>query len=170
MAQDPTHYWEQLERLEKLIRASEFKAGVIFSFHSLILGLFVDRLDYFQTLFQRHFIFVILIVLWLIFVIISVYYCFRCFMPRMELKYPKNVFFFMDAVHAFGDYEAYTKYLLKICEDEERLYAQLAQQIHVESKIINEKFTSVQKSLKFFGVSFVFVLLTIILWLAFLII
>lgn len=43
MAQDPNNYWEQLERLEKLIRASELKAGVIFSFHSLILGLFVDR-------------------------------------------------------------------------------------------------------------------------------
>ena len=41
MAHDPNNYWEQLERLEKLIRASELKAGVIFSFHSLILGLFV---------------------------------------------------------------------------------------------------------------------------------
>ena len=48
--QDPNNYWEQLERLEKLIRASELKAGVIFSFHSLILGLFVDRLDFFKPL------------------------------------------------------------------------------------------------------------------------
>ncbi len=35
MRQDPNNYWEQLERLEKLIRASELKAGIIFSFHSL---------------------------------------------------------------------------------------------------------------------------------------
>jgi len=38
--QDPNNFWEQLERLEKLIRSSELKAGIIFSFHSLILGLF----------------------------------------------------------------------------------------------------------------------------------
>ena len=36
MSHDTNDYWEQLERLEKLIRASEFKAGVIFSIHSLI--------------------------------------------------------------------------------------------------------------------------------------
>ena len=42
---DPNNYWEQLERLEKLIRASELKAGVIFSFHSLVLGLFFDRFE-----------------------------------------------------------------------------------------------------------------------------
>ena len=34
MSQDSNNYWEQLERLEKLIRASELKAGVVFSFHS----------------------------------------------------------------------------------------------------------------------------------------
>ena len=45
MRQDPNNYWEQLERLEKLIRASELKAGIIFSFHSLILGLFIDRIE-----------------------------------------------------------------------------------------------------------------------------
>ncbi len=164
MAQDPNNYWEQLERLEKLIRASELKAGVIFSFHSLILGLLVDRLDYFQQLFQKSPFFSVLMVLWLVFVIISIYYSFRCFMPRMELKYPKNVFFFMDAVRAFGGIEEYTKKLIEVCEEEEILYAQLSQQIHVESKIIDQKFRSVQLSLKFFGLSFVFVFLILLLW------
>lgn len=165
MAHDPNNYWEQLERLEKLIRASELKAGVIFSFHSLILGLFVDRLDYFQQLFQKSPVFIVLLVCWLLFVFISIYFCFRCFMPRMELKYPKNVFFFMDAVRAFGNAEEYTKKLLEICEDEQALAEQLSQQIHVESKIIDKKFASVQKSLKCFGISFIFAILILLLWL-----
>jgi len=163
--QDPNNYWEQLERLEKLIRASELKAGVIFSFHSLILGLFVDRLDYFQKLFVAHPVFIVLIALWLLFVLISIYYSFRCFMPRMELSYPKNVFFFKDAVNAFGDNEAYSKKLMEICDSQETLYSQLSQQIHVESVIIEKKFVSVQKSLKCFGISFVFVMLILIIWL-----
>ena len=163
--QDPNNYWEQLERLEKLIRASELKAGVIFSFHSLILGLFVDRLDYFQKLFEAHVIFIILVALWLIFVLISVYYSFKCFIPRIELAYPKNVFFFRDAASAYGDVEGYTKKLIDICGSEEELYAQLAQQIHVESVIITKKFESVAKSLKCFGISFAFVMVILIIWL-----
>ena len=60
MAQDSNNYWEQLERMEKLIRAAEVKAGVVFSFHSLILGLFVDRMDYFQGIFEKSIAFFII--------------------------------------------------------------------------------------------------------------
>ena len=93
MIQDSNNYWEQLERLEKLIRASELKAGIIFSFHSLIIGLFVDKLEQFRPIFESNVIFVIVGFLWIICVLISIYYCFKCFKPQMELKYDKNVFF-----------------------------------------------------------------------------
>ena len=165
MSQDPNNYWEQLERLEKLIRASELKAGVIFSFHSLILGIFVDRLEYFQQLFQKSPILITLLVIWLLCVFISIYYCFRCFMPRMEIKYPTNVFFFRDAVRSFGDIEEYSKKLIDVCTDEEVLYTQLSQQIYIESKIIDKKFISVQRSIKFFGLSFIFAIIIVLLWL-----
>lgn len=164
MKQDPNNYWEQLERLEKLIRASELKAGVIFSFHSLILGLFVDRIDFFKPLLVDNILFLVFTSLWLLFVLISIYYCFKCFIPRMELKYDDNVFFFIDAVRAFGTSEEYTKKLMEICGSEEELYSQLSQQIHAESKIIEEKFGSVKKSLKSFAISFIFVILTLVTW------
>ena len=114
MAQDPNNYWEQLERMEKLIRASEVKAGVIFSFHSLVLGLFVDRMDYLQTIFQQSQAFVVLTVLWMGTVIASIYYCFKCFRPQIETKYEKNVFFFQDAVRSFGDVDQYSKTLMDV--------------------------------------------------------
>ena len=164
MKQDPNNYWEQLERLEKLIRASELKAGVIFSFHSLILGLFVDRLDFFKPLLTGNVVFIVLTSLWLLFVLLSIYYCFKCFIPQMELKYDPNVFFFMDAVKAFGSAEEFSKKIIEVCGSEEELYLQLSQQIHVESKIIDEKFNSVKKSLKSFAVSFIFVILTLVTW------
>ncbi|WP_372945668.1 Pycsar system effector family protein [Muriicola sp.] len=163
--QDPNNYWEQLERLEKLIRASEFKAGVIFSFHSLILGLFADRLDAFQPSFETNIWFTVFAFLWLLCVLISTFFCFKCFMPQMEMKYDDNVFFFLDAVKAFGSSEEYTKKLLEICSSEEELYSQLAQQIHAESKIIADKFASVHKALRFFALSFVFAMLGLIFWL-----
>lgn len=165
MKQDSNNYWEQLERLEKLIRASELKAGIIFSFHSLILGLFVDKLSYFQEIIQGSLLLIILVSLWLVFVLVSIFYCFKCFMPRMESKYKKNVFFFKDAVYSFGNKKEYSEKLMKVCGDEHEMYEHLSLQIHAESKIIDKKFTCVQKSIKFFGLSFIFIILIVITYL-----
>ncbi len=164
MRQDPNNYWEQLERLEKLIRASELKAGIIFSFHSLIIGLFIDRIEQFQPIIQTSKVFVVIAFLWMACVLVSIYYCFKCFKPQIELKYEKNVFFFRDAVYAFGDVKAYSKRLMEICQGEE-IYEQLSQQIHIESKIIDQKFLCVHKSIKFFGLSFIFVIIALAFWL-----
>lgn len=161
ISQDPNNYWEQLERLEKLIRASELKAGIIFSFHSLILGLFVDKIEQFRPLFESSKIIIALAVFWIICVLISIYYCFKCFRPQIELKYGKNVFFFRDAVYSFGDIKEYTKKLKEICANEDELFEHLAQQIHVESKIIDQKFICVNNSIRFFGLSFIFVMMAI---------
>ena len=158
MRQDPNNYWEQLERLEKLIRASELKAGIIFSFHSLVIGLFIDRIEQFQPIITSSKVFLVISFLWMACVLVSIYYCFKCFKPQIELKYDKNVFFFRDAVYGFGNVKEYTKKLLEICDSETELYEQLSEQIHIESKIIDQKFICVQKSIKFFGLSFIFVL------------
>ena len=164
MIQDPNNYWEQLERLEKLIRASEFKAGVTFSFHGIILGLFIDRLEQLHPIFIEGKVFVFLAVLWMISILISIFYCFKCFKPRIELKYDKNVFFYRDAVHAFGSIEEYTNRLQDVMIDKELIFNQLSQQIHVESKIIDQKFKSVQNAIKYFGFSFIIALVTLSIW------
>jgi len=163
MKQDSNNCWEQLERLEKLIRASELKAGIIFSFHSLILGLVADRLGFFNQIFTDSILLIVLSILWICSVLISVFFCFKCFRPRIELKYDPNVFFFKNAVNKFGDVKEYSKKLLEVCGNEEELCTQLSQQIHVESKIIDQKFNSVNQSLKYFALSIIFVILILVL-------
>jgi len=163
--QDPNNYWEQLERLEKLIRASELKAGVIFSFHSFIMGHFLDRLDYFYGLFENDRLFFVVSGLWMVFVVISIYYCFKCFMPRIMSKFPKNVFFFKDAAHSFGSIEDYTKKVIDTCQTNETLFEQLGNQIYIESVIIEKKFSSVHRSIQFFGFSLVFIIILVVIWL-----
>ncbi|MBT8271223.1 MAG: hypothetical protein KJO25_04170, partial [Bacteroidia bacterium] len=144
MKQDPVNYWEQFERLERLIKASELKAGLIFSFHGLILGLFFDRINNFQPLFEESIAFKILTFTWLIFILISIFFSVKCFIPRMELKYDRNVFFFGDIVHEFDDVKSFSETFIDICGDEDQLYHQLAEQIHAESKIIDYKFRCVK--------------------------
>ena len=151
--QDPNNYWEQLERLEKLIRAAEFKAGVIFSFHSLIVGLLFERLEDIRPVLLESKLLMIFCGVWLVVVLISVFHCFKCFRPQIEMKYNSNVLFFRDAVYAFGDIDEYTDKIIEIFGKEEDFYRQLAEQIHAESKIIDQKFKSVHSAIKYFALS-----------------
>ena len=162
--QDSNNYWEQLERLEKLIRAAELKAGIVFSFHSLILGLFVDKLEQLKPFFQESIILVIIAFLWMFSVMISIFYTFKCFKPQIELKYDKNVFFFRDAVYSFGGIREYTKRLKDVCSSDE-IFEHLSQQIHVESKIIDQKFICVHRAIKFFALSIIFIIMALAYWL-----
>lgn len=164
MTQDTNNYWEQLERLEKLIKASELKAGVLFSFHSLILGLFVDRISNFERIFTENVVFIVFALLWVVCVTISIYYCFKCFQPNMQLKYDTNVFFFRDAANEFKDSKKYVRAITKICETNEEIVKHLSYQIHAESVIIDKKFYNVRKAIKFFILSFIFVVLMMSLW------
>ncbi len=165
MTQDPTNYWEQLERLEKLIRASELKAGVIFSFHGLVLGIIVDRLEQLELVLTGRPVFIVLAVIWMILVFISIFCSFKCFNPQMEMKYERNVFFFRNAAGAYGSIEEYTKSLMDVCGDTGLLVKQLAHQIHAESKIIDVKFKNVQKAIRYFGFSFAVLILMLFIWL-----
>lgn len=82
----------------------------------------------------------------------------------MELKNEENVFFFRDAAYKFGNIKQYSKKLMQVCETEVEMLNQLSQQIFVESKIVNQKFISVQKAIKSFALSFVFVMLILVFW------
>jgi hypothetical protein len=164
MIQDTNNYWEQLERLEKLIRASELKAGILFSFHSLILGLFVDRISNFEHIFKANLLFVVFALVWMLCVVISIYYCFKCFQPNMQTKYRKNVFFFKDAAHEFENPEEFVEEITKICKTNDEVVKQLSYQIHAESVIIDKKFYNVKKAIQFFLLSFIFIILMMSLW------
>lgn len=56
------------------------------------------------------------------------------------------------------------KKIMEVCNSEE-IYEQLSQQIHIESKIIDQKFISVHKSIKFFGLSIIFVIVALAFYL-----
>jgi len=165
MKRDPNNYWEQLERLEKLIRASELKAAIILSFHSLIIGLFFDNLGMLESTFGRNAIFISLVSAWLLLGSISLYFALKCFIPQLEVKFDKNVFFFRDAAHAYGTIDEFTKKVIEVFDEEDELFKQLGEQIFIESMIIDEKFISVQRSIKFLGLSFIFVVSLLGYWL-----
>jgi len=162
--QDPGVYFRQLGRLEKLNKSSEVKAGVVFSFHSLIIGLFADRMDYFKVLFDENPLILIIVILWIVSTLISIFFAFKCFKPIIiNLKYDDNVFFFGDVISKFKSVDDYVDRVIDVGEDKLELFVQLAQQMHVESTIVATKFKNVQNAIKFFMFSVLFIVVALII-------
>ena len=154
--------FRDIQSLCAFVRFWKWKIPTFDSFHSLILGFFADRLDSIETVLQENNVFIVLLVFWFVAVVTSIYYCFRCFKPHMELNYDKNVFFFKDAVDKFGDVKEYSKELMKVCATEKQIVQKLSEQIHAESVIIDRKFYNVKRASQFFIISFLVLILALL--------
>lgn len=148
-------YIETLKHLTNLNRASEIKAGLILSFYGLLLGVVFQYLSQIVSQIDDKLIFVSFLVSWLILIAISIYWSFRCFMPHIEGKYKRNVFFFNDAIMHYGSIEDYSKMFYEVASNQENLYDQLGQQIYIHSKIVAQKIRDVNRSVKYLAVSFI---------------
>lgn len=155
------HYWGTIDYISSLVKASEIKAGLILSFYGILLNLIYQSFPSIYNLSQSNYILYVLGGGWIIVTIVSIYYSIKCFMPRIETKYEKNVFFFGDVISAFGNEKQFAKTFFEISVDEDRLFDQLGQQIFILSKIAAAKFKNVNRSLQFLGLG----LLIIMIWL-----
>jgi hypothetical protein len=156
------HYWGTINYIFSLIRASEIKAGLILSFYGIILNFMYQSLQSIMAEVQNQIGFYILSGLWFCSTVISVYYSIRCFMPRIEGKYDKNIFFFGDVISSFGTIHEFSKTFFEISLDEDRLFDQLGQQVYINSKIAAGKFKNINQSLRFLAIGLFLMLILII--------
>jgi len=156
------HYWGSISYVSSLIKASEIKAGLILSFYGILLNFVYQNINLVLDQFDDNTITYVLLVLWFSCVVISIYYGIRCFMPRIESKYEKNIFFFGDVITKFGDIKEFSRTFFSISVDEDQLFDQLGQQIFINAKIANLKFKNVQKALKFLAIQFILLLILVI--------
>ncbi len=156
------HYWGSISYVSSLIKASEIKAGLILSFYGILLNFVYQNLDLVLGHFDDNTIIYILLTVWFCCAVISMYYSIRCFMPRIESKYDRNIFFFGDVISKFGDIKEFSRTFFNISVDEDQLFDQLGQQIFINAKIANLKFKNVQKSLKFLAIQVALLLLIIV--------
>ena len=155
------HYWGAINYIFGLIKASEIKAGLILSFYGIVLNLIYQGFGSTIGSLQEDELFLALLMLWFNATVISIYFSFRCFMPRIESNYEKNVFFFGDIISSFGDIKSYSRTLYEISTDELKLFEQLGEQIFINSKIASEKFKNVNHSLRYLSISLILLLLIV---------
>lgn len=156
------HYWGALNNLIGLIKASELKAGLILSFFGIIFNFVYQNIERVkESLNDFSFLYVILS-LWLLSTLISIYHSVSTFIPRIEKNYAPNIFFFGDIISKFGDIKEYSAEFLKTSVDKEKIYDQIGQQIYVNAKITTLKFKRVNASIKYLVISLIFLGLLIL--------
>ncbi len=156
------HYWGSINYVQSLIRASELKAGLILSFYGILMNFIYQTFVVINMDSSFQIVLYILLGIWFCCTVASIYFAVRCFIPRMEIKYEKNPFFFQDVISRFGSIKQFSKTFHEISTDEDALFDHLGQQIYIISKIAAIKFKNVQRSLQFLAYELVVLLLIII--------
>ena len=106
------HYWGTISYLTSLIKASELKAGLILSFYGILLNFIYQGTENFSNDLTNDTILYILIGSWILCTSASIFYCVRCFIPKIEDKFSKNMFFFKDIISQSGDIKEFSKTFL----------------------------------------------------------
>lgn len=147
------HYWGSINYVLGLIRASEVKAGLILTFYGILLNFIFQQIGLLMTGGPREIVLYTLLGAWFLCTATSIYFSIRCFMPRLEGSFDKNVFYFGDVITKFGTIKEFSKIFYNISLNEEELFDQLGQQIYIISKIAALKFKYVNRSLRFLAFS-----------------
>lgn len=153
------HYWHTINYFVGLIKSSELKAGLILSFYGIILNFIYRNANPILEQFSNQIPIYILLGLWLLCTMISIYYSIRTFIPRIESNYEDNVFFFGDIISKYGDIKGFSKTFYNTSIDKEKRYDQMGQQIYINAKIAATKFKNVNFSLRYLAIGLILLLI-----------
>lgn len=154
------HYWGSIQYISSLIKASELKAGLILSFYGILLNFVFQSMSTLLLAVHNALLFYMLIGVWFCCTAGSIFYCVRCFIPKIEGKYDKNVFFFGDVISKFGSIKEFSKTFYNVSVDEEKLFGQLGEQIYIISKIAAWKFRNVTRAIRLLGIGLMVLLIS----------
>ena len=154
------HYWGTINYVSNLIKASEIKAGFILSFYGILLNFMYQNAQIIDTTQANKIIFYALLFLWFCCTVSSIYFSVKCFIPRIEAKYDKNILFFNDIVSKYGTIDEFSKTFFEVSLDEDHIFKHLGHQIYINAKIATMKFKDVNQSIRLLAIS-IFILLTL---------
>lgn len=143
------HYWGSINYVFSLIKASEIKAGLILSFYGILLNIIYQNIATVLQDESSNLAVFILLGTWVLCTAISIYYSVRCFIPKIEANYDRNIFFFGDIISKFGTIREFSQTFYNISLVEEELFDHLGQQIFIISKISAYKFKCVNLAIRF---------------------
>jgi len=156
------HYWGSLSHISNLVKASEIKAGLILSFYGILLNFVYQSVTTWLDASISSVLWYVLFSTWITTTIISIFFCVRCFMPRIEGDYDDNVLFFGDITTKFGTIKEFSRTFYRVSIDEEKLFQQMGEQIYINAKIAGWKFDNVKKAIRFLAISLVMLAMVLV--------
>lgn len=156
------HYWGSINYVTGLIKASEIKAGLILTFYGILLNFIYQSWGMLIIEVSNDLLFYVLIGLWFCSTAASIFYSVRCFMPKIEGNYDKNIFFFGDVISKFGNIKQFAKTFYSISLDEDKLFEQLGEQIYIISKIAAWKFRNVKRAILLLALGLFLLLIVVV--------
>ncbi len=156
------HYWGSINYVTGLIKASEIKAGLILTFYGILLNFIFQSWSMLVNEVSNDLLFYILIGLWFSCTAASIFFSVRCFIPKIEGNYDKNIFFFGDVISKFGNIKQFAKTFYTISLDEDQLFEQLGEQIYIISKIAAWKFRNVKRAILLLALGLFLLLIVVV--------
>jgi len=84
----------------------------------------------------------------------------RCFIPKIEDNFSKNMFFFKDIISKFDDIKEFSKTFLTLSKDEGSLFEELGGQIFIISKISDWKFRNIKRAISLLVIGLIILFIT----------
>jgi len=156
------HYWGSINYVTGLIKASEIKAGLILTFYGILLNFIYQSWGMLINEVANDLLFYVLLGLWFCCTAASIFYSVRCFMPKIEGNYDKNIFFFGDVISKFGNIKQFSKTFYSVSLDEDQLFEQLGEQIYIISKIAAWKFRNVKRAILLLALGLLLLLIVVV--------
>lgn len=157
------HYWASIAYQQDLIKSSELKAGLILSFYGVLLNFLYQGKDSIE-LPETNYLIYGLSIGWLICTVASIFYCVRCFMPKIEGKFDTNMFFFKDIISKYGNIKDFSRQFFEASCDENVLFQQLGEQVFIISKIVDWKFKNVQRAIRLLALNLSILFFTAVIY------
>lgn len=161
----PEKYWNVLQYNVEWLKFSETKASVLLTVYGIIITIiYTNSADVFTAVENNSFIGIMSVIVSILSVI-SIYFAFKCINPRLKNLNPSSIIYFGHIKEKYNSFEDYFRETEMILENESDFSKQIAEQIHVNSQIAWKKFFNVTWSIRFFILSIIILLVTILKYL-----
>ncbi len=157
-------YWKTLQLNLDWVKFSDQKAGVIMSVYGIILTLIYSNSTSISTAIASSNFQIFIVVLICICSTISIVLSFLCLNPQLKNENPQSMIYFGHIATKNSKYEDYIIHSKSIVEDEIKIAEQIAEQIFVNSTVAWKKFQNVTWSFRFFFISLIRILFSLILY------
>lgn len=160
-------YWNILQYNVEWLKFSETKASILLTVYGIIITIiYTNSTDVFEAVKGNTFIGTMSIIVSIL-SLISIYFAFNCINPRLTNLNPNSIIYFGHIKEKYNSFEDYFKATEGILDNESDFSKQIAEQIHVNSTIAWKKYFNVTWSIRFFIISIIVLLVTILKYLIF---